>query len=75
MNDWQLAIFLARVVDKPDSILFFNIIRETVLPKAQKQKDQGLCMFLECLLRGTSERERDPEKKYRTTTTKRKSII
>jgi len=54
MRNWQLAIFLARVVDKPDSPIFYDILKETVIPIAQKQKDQGLIMFVECLLRGSS---------------------
>jgi len=55
MRNWQLAIFMARVVDGPDSPLFFKIIEETVLPNDQKQKDQALCSFLRCLLRDKEE--------------------
>jgi len=52
LKSWQLAIFIARVVDGPRTPLFHATIKEDVLPTAQKQKDCELCMFLECLLNG-----------------------
>jgi len=52
MNNWQLAILIARIVDGPHTPLFHGIIMETVLPTAQKQKDVELCMFLDSLLSG-----------------------